>query len=173
MLITTMEEDNPDLQSLPVDFEQVAMVIEPNDHFSIIDDKAWADTIAPKHGFVRLGSQGRAFAISLYHQLHCVNAIRFSYTVARDGLVTDPEILKRKVGHDNHCFQFLRQSILCKADNSFVPMQTHRNVSLAAMGFGTTHRCRNWEQVKQFVVENDAKWRTVPLFNGTSGQHVG
>ena len=173
MLMATMEEDNPDLQSLPVDFEQVAMVIEPNDRFSIIDDKAWADTIAPKHGFVRLGSQGRAFAISLYHQLHCVNAIRFSYTVARDGLVTDPEILKKKVGHDNHCFQFLRQSILCKADNAFVPMQTHRNVSLAAMGFGTTQRCRNWEQVKQFVVENDAKWRTVPLFNGTSGQHVG
>ena len=168
-----MEEDNPYLESLPVDFEQVAITVEPNDRFSLVDDEAWADTIPPKHGFVRLGPEGRSFSISLYHQLHCVNSIRFSYTVARDGLVTDPEILRNKVSHDNHCFQFIRQSILCKADDSLVPMQTNPNVSLAAMGFGNTHRCRNWEQVRQFVFENDARWKDVPLFNETSGRHIG
>jgi Mycotoxin biosynthesis protein UstYa len=173
MLMTTMEEDDPHLEKLPVDFEQVGMSVEPNDRFSLIDDKAWANTLAPKRGFVRVGPEGRAFAISLYHQLHCVNAIRFSYTVARDGLVTDPEILKNKIGHDNHCFQFLRQSILCKADNALVPIQTNRNASLASMGFGNTHRCRNWEQVRQFVFDNVAEWKNVPLFNGTSGMHVG
>ena len=166
-----IEEDNPNLERLPVDFERVAMTIEPNNHFSLIDDKAWANTLPPKRGFIRLGSEGRSFGTAVYHQLHCVNAIRFSYTMARDGLVTDPEILKKKLGHDNHCFQFIRQSISCKADNSLVPMQ-HNNMSLAAMGFGNTRRCRNWEQVRRFVVENHAQWRDVPLFNGTSGRHV-
>jgi len=164
--------DNPYLEKLPVDFEKVAITVEPNDRFSLIDDKAWAATFPPKHGFSRLGPDGRAFAIALYHQLHCVNALRFSYTVARDGLVTDPEVLKNKVGHDNHCFQFLRQSIQCKADSSLVPILTNGNASLASMGFGITHRCRNWAQVKQFVYDNSVKWEGVQLFNGTSGRHV-
>ena len=167
-----MEEDDPHLERLPVDFEQVAITTESNDRFSVIDDKAWAHLFPPKRGFIRLGSKGRAFAIGLYHQLHCVNSLRFSYTIARDGLVTDPEVLRGKIGHDNHCFQFIRQSIQCKADNSLVPMQTNRNLSLAAMGFGSMHRCGNWEQVRRFVVENQAQWESVPLFNGTSGRHV-
>ena len=175
MLMTTMEVDNPALEKLPVDFQQVAMTVEPNDRFSesLINDKAWAATLLPRRGFSRLGPEGRAFAVALYHQLHCVNALRFSYTVARDGLVTDPEILKQKVGHDNHCFQFLRQSIQCKADNSLVPILTNRNASLASMGFGVTHRCRHWGQVKQFIYDNYDKWKGVPLYNGTSGKHVG
>ena len=172
-VLTVIEEDNPNLERLPVDFEHVAMTIEPNNHFSLIDDKAWANTLPPKRGFIRLGSEGRSFGTAVYHQLHCVNAIRFSYTMARDGLVTDPEILKKKLGHDNHCFQFIRQSISCKADNSLVPiMQRNSSMSLAAMGFGNTRRCRNWEQVRRFVVENHAQWEGVPLFNGTSGRHV-
>lgn len=171
-MLTAMKVDNPHLETLPVDFEQVAITVEPNDRFSLIDDEAWAATFPPKHGFSRLGPEGRAFAVALYHQLHCVNALRFSYTVARDGLVTDPEILRNKVDHDNHCFQFLRQSIQCRADNSLVPFPTNRNASLASMGFGITHRCRNWGQVKQFISDNAAKWEAVPLFNGTSGKHV-
>jgi hypothetical protein len=173
VLMATMEEDNPHLNRLPVDFEEVAITVEPNNRFSLIDDKAWAATLAPKRGFIRLGPEGRAFAVSLFHQLHCVNAIRFSYTVARDGLVTDPEILSHKIGHDNHCFQFLRQSILCKADTSLVPVPTNRNVSLASMGFGSTHRCRDWGRVRQFVFDNVAEWESVPLFNQTSGRHIG
>lgn len=173
LIATPMVEDNPDLERLPVDFEKVAITVEPNDRFSLIDDEAWANTIPAKHGFVRLGPEGRSFSLSFYHQLHCVNALRFSYTVARDGLITDPEILRSKIPHDNHCFQFIRQSILCKADNSLVPMQTSSNVSLARMGFGNTRQCRNWEQVRQFVLENDAKWEGTPYFNETSGKHVG
>ncbi|KDR84565.1 hypothetical protein GALMADRAFT_39005, partial [Galerina marginata CBS 339.88] len=106
-----------------------------------------------RRGFVRLGPKGRSFAPSLYHQLHCVNALRFSYTVARDGLLTDPDALKHKIPHDNHCFQFLRQSILCRADNSLVPAG-RSNVSLARAGFGVVHRCRNWVQIREFVLEN-------------------
>ena len=147
-MLTAMKVDDPHLEKLPVDFKQVAITIEPNDCFSLIDNEAWAATFLPKHGFSRLGPEGRAFAVALYHQLHCVNAHRFSYTIARDGLVTDPEILRKKVGHDNHCFQFLQQSIRCKADNSLMPIPINHNASLASMGFGITCRCRNWGQVK-------------------------
>ncbi|KAF8806053.1 hypothetical protein BYT27DRAFT_7242935 [Phlegmacium glaucopus] len=170
----TLEEDDPHLEKLPVDFEQVTVTIEPNDRFSLIDEKAWADTLAPKRGFIRLGPKGWSFAVGLYHQIHCVNALRFSYSVTRDGLVTDPQVLREGISHDNYCFQFIRQSIQCRADNTLVPIvQTNRaNVSVAAMGFGNMHRCRNWGDIRRFIVENQAKWDGAPLFNETSGRHV-
>ncbi|KDR77491.1 hypothetical protein GALMADRAFT_65711, partial [Galerina marginata CBS 339.88] len=125
--------------------------------FSLIDDEEWAETLPGKRGFVRLGPKGRPFGVALYHQLHCVNALRYAYTVARDGLVTDPEIMKSKFAHDNHCFQFLRQSILCGADNSLI-MVDQSNQSLSHAGFGAKHRCRNWAQLRRFVLDNQAKW---------------
>lgn len=127
-----------------------------------MDDTAWAETLPGKRGFVRLGPKGRSFAIALYHQIHCVNALRFSYTVARDGLVTDPDALKKKIPHDNHCFQFLRQSIMCRADNAIVPLRRN-TTSLAAQGFGTAHRCGNWADIRRFVLENDAFWNGKPF----------
>ncbi|KDR77495.1 hypothetical protein GALMADRAFT_39415, partial [Galerina marginata CBS 339.88] len=141
----------------PLGFQEVSMVIEENHQFSLVDDEKWAETLPGKRGFVRVGPKGRPFGVALYHQLHCVNALRFSYTVARDGLVTDPKILKSKLAHDNHCFQFLRQSILCKADDSLITSRSN-NQSLSQSGFGATHRCRNWAQLRQFVLENEAAW---------------
>ena len=43
-MLTAMEVDDPHLEKLPVDFEQVAITVEPNDRFSLIDDEAWAVT---------------------------------------------------------------------------------------------------------------------------------
>jgi len=110
-----------------------------------VDDTAWAETLPGKRGFVRLGPKGRSFAIALYHQIHCVNALRFSYTV-----------------DDNHCFQFLRQSIMCRADNAMVPLKRN-TTSLAAQGFGNAHRCGNWAEIRRFVLENDASWNGKPF----------
>lgn len=146
---------------LPGQYEEVSMIIQENRHFSIINDTAWASTLPGTRGFVRLGPKGRSYGISTYHQLHCINAIRFSYTVARAGLVTDPETLRAKIGHDNHCFQFVRQSIMCQADDTLIRLP--RNGSLSQVGFGVTHQCRNWAQVRNFVLQNSVKWGGVPF----------
>lgn len=160
-------EDDPFLERLPGSFEEVAMSVQENHRFSLIDDLAWAKTMPGHRGFVRLGPEGRSFGVAAYHQLHCINALRFSYTVARDGLVTDPAELSAKLGHDNHCFQFVRQAILCKADDALVPIDGS-NQTFASAGFGVTHRCRNWAQVRDFVLQNDAKWAGIP-YMGTEG----
>ncbi|KDR68913.1 hypothetical protein GALMADRAFT_1353340 [Galerina marginata CBS 339.88] len=154
-------EDNPHCERLPIRLQDVSMTVQENHQFSLIDDKAWAATLPGQRGFVRLGPKGRSFSLALYHQLHCVNAIRFSYTVARDGLITDPKVLKSKVGHDNHCFQFIRQNILCRADSTPITLSRH-NQTLSGAGFGARHRCKNWAQVREFVIENDVKWAGKP-----------
>lgn len=138
------------------------MTVQENHRFSLIDDTAWAETMPGHRGFVRLGREGRSFGVSAYHQLHCINALRFDYTVARDGLVTDAAALSAKLGHDSHCFQFVRQAILCKADDTLVPINNEGNQTLSSAGFGVTHRCRNWARVRDFVLQNDAKWAGIP-----------
>ncbi|KIJ30116.1 hypothetical protein M422DRAFT_96479, partial [Sphaerobolus stellatus SS14] len=145
-------DDIPD--RIPLDVQEAALVFKPNTRFSLVNDKSWSFMVASKEGFLRLGPNGRPFATSFNHQLHCVNAVRFDYTVARDGLVTDEKELKAKLGHINHCFQFLRQSILCKADNTLVPLEKY-NGSIVLNGFGgPPHRCRDWAQIRHFVENN-------------------
>lgn len=156
-----MADDVPD--QFPMDIQKATLVFEPNSRFSLIDDKAWAALFPPNKGFVRLGPNGRPFGTALYHQLHCVNGIRFDYTVARDGLVTDREVLKSKMGHINHCFQFLRQSIMCKADTTLIPLDRY-NGSVILNGFGgPPHRCRDWEQLRSYVEDNVRQWEGRPF----------
>jgi len=155
--------DNNIPDHLPVKFQEAAMIFEPNTRFSLTDDNAWAAMLATNEGFVRLGPNGLPFATALYHQLHCMNGIRFSHTIARDGLVTNEEILKAKLGHMNHCFQFLRQSIMCKADTTLIPL----NGSIALSGFDRQpHRCRDWTQIRQYVENNVAEWKGRPFLEG-------
>ncbi|KDR68071.1 hypothetical protein GALMADRAFT_78988, partial [Galerina marginata CBS 339.88] len=156
---------------LPGYFEEVSMVVQENHQFSLIDDKAWGNSLPDRRGFVRLGPKGRSFEISHFHRLHCINSIRFSYTLARDGFVKDPEALKSQIKHNNHCFQYLRQSILCRADSSLVPV-SDSNQTLSQAGFGVMHRCKNWSQVRKFVLQARARWNDVPYLieDSTTGK---
>ncbi|KAF8889851.1 hypothetical protein BD779DRAFT_1438908, partial [Infundibulicybe gibba] len=145
---------------LPGDYPPAAMVIRPTlDRYPLVDDKAWRSSLAPVRGFVRLGPKGRPLGTSLYHQLHCVNALRFAYTIARDGLVTDRKKLRHDLSHSNHCFQFLRQGILCSGDLTLIPLddEIRPNKTYRA------HRCRDWVKIREFVVQNVDVWRSIPL----------
>lgn len=86
----------------------------------------------------------------MYHQFHCLNALR--------GLIKDrSELSALRVGHANHCLNFLRQILLCNADMTLEPttptvvQQHHINV---VTGIGVTHQCRDWAQVREFAEGN-------------------
>ncbi|KAJ7187311.1 hypothetical protein C8R46DRAFT_287819 [Mycena filopes] len=125
-------------------------------HYPLTSDAAWASTVAPKRGFVRLGPAGAPTALATYHQLHCVNGIRFAYVAARDGLFRSAEARRGAFGHVNHCFDLLRQGVLCRADTTLT------RVGAEGEGGATTRRCRDWAQVRAFVDENHAFWEGVP-----------
>ena len=99
----------------------------------------------------------------------CANALRLSYTVARDGLVTDLEVLKGMI--TILLFQFILQEYPVQRP-PIISLSSKKIVmwSLAAIGFGNTHRCLNWHQQGRhaFLFE---KWEThrILLFNKTSG----
>ncbi|KAJ4473267.1 hypothetical protein C8J55DRAFT_562800 [Lentinula edodes] len=122
--------------------------------YPLTDDKKWASIVPPKHGFVRLGPLGTPFAIAMYHQLHCVNGIRFAYVAARDELFKHVKDREDAFQHVNHCFDIIRQSLLCKADTTLIPLGPDKQ---------HTRRCRDWTQVRGFVDDNHRFWADTPL----------
>ncbi|KAF7358520.1 hypothetical protein MVEN_00902900 [Mycena venus] len=150
---------------VPGYFRPAAMTFEaPDTQYPLDDDLKWGSIVAPKRGFIRHGSEGAPISISLYHQLHCVNGIRFAYVATRDGLFKTEKARAASFAHVNHCFDLLRQSLLCKADTTLIPV----NASSQA---GVTRRCRDWEQVRRFVDENHDFWRDIPyVYHPTDNQ---
>lgn len=129
------------------------------------DEDDWS-TIIPNHGFVLLDSSseeadesGRAFyAVSMYHQLHCLNGFRRLTVAAKNGTMT-----QHNVDHAVHCLSYLRQLLLCQADTALEPARLATTVSggktQAVYGEGTTHQCRDWTQVRAFVEKNYLLWK--------------
>ncbi|CAA7270031.1 unnamed protein product [Cyclocybe aegerita] len=146
-------DDTP--KELPGHYPDVAMFFDRKDrNYPLTSNDAWNTMIPPFLGQVRLGPKGRPYGISMYHQLHCLNSLRYTYMVARYNLEPDP-IAERSIAHTTHCFHVLRHSILCHADLTLVARNSTEE--------GESHRCRDWAQIRRFVEDNQAKWRDTPL----------
>ncbi|KAK8067395.1 hypothetical protein PG997_014142 [Apiospora hydei] len=61
--------------------------------------------------------------ISVFHEMHCLDSIRHLYYGHTEGFAEDPIINKAILapGHIDHCFDSLRQTLMCGADISPVP----------------------------------------------------
>ncbi|PCH39112.1 hypothetical protein WOLCODRAFT_84993 [Wolfiporia cocos MD-104 SS10] len=115
-------------------------------------DSDWENLLPSGDGFIYLPSDGEHYLLSHYHQLHCLRAIR-TYVLARDNL-TESAIV-----HVDHCLIYLRQMALCSADVTLEPashrqMTTDGRVVNTVTGVGITHRCKDWEQVRNYVEQN-------------------
>jgi len=129
---------------LPIELSEAAMEIKSS-VLDLTDDAQWAATVPPHQGRVRLGPSNRTFAVSMYHQLHCLNILRKVVVDARDNrtsgsgsdgpelaiisdhddqLVESGDRYQRQTArmamdtasHVEHCLPFLLQGLLCRAD---------------------------------------------------------
>ena len=55
--------------------------------------------------------------------------------------------------HTRHCFDYLRQGIICAADTALEPRDEQHS---GVQGWGVKHRCRNLEAVKEWA----ERWRS-------------
>ncbi|KAF8190957.1 hypothetical protein K438DRAFT_1762884 [Mycena galopus ATCC 62051] len=142
---------------VPAAFSPAEMRIQtPDLEYPVRNDRKWATIVPPQLGFIRLGPKGTSFSIAMFHQLHCVNGIRFAYRGARDGLFKTPEALQKSFGHANHCFDILRHGVLCRADTT-----------LARSGAGNAtavvrHCAADHAEVRNYVASNQDFWEGVP-----------
>ncbi|KAL0467405.1 hypothetical protein QR685DRAFT_556092 [Neurospora intermedia] len=118
------------------------------------------------------------YVISILHQLHCLNMIRYQYYVEKnknskpgmtmrkrdsldEELGPDPdEDFKWKV-HVEHCFEYLRQGISCGGDliiegNS--PIKVGKGHATSVTGWGVEHDCIDFDKLRQFQIEQEAKY---------------
>jgi hypothetical protein len=110
----------------------------------------WNAIRPPGKGFVFLGEEHFAFGVSMWHQMHCLNHIRATLVNGDDGS-----------DHTEHCFHYLRQSILCAADTTLEPGGTHMklaNGDTVAAGVETVHTCRDWRQVHDWLERQHENW---------------
>jgi hypothetical protein len=189
--------------SLPVTLRQAALTIEDTNRYALTSPYDWASLFPGGNGWVRLGPDGRRFAVSMYHQLHCLNAVRHALVQARRvaGLhlndsdssmsarsparpLLPPETPMQAFSHADHCFNYLRQTILCvplpleltcvfgdpfkltldrcAADTtieaSHFLLRPDGVNDTGASGIGMTHTCRDWTQLREFLQDNSEEW---------------
>ncbi|KAM0796195.1 hypothetical protein BDR22DRAFT_812455, partial [Usnea florida] len=143
-------------------------------------DVLW-DAIDPSRGFVAMDREWAAqrhwpvtmylpsdrskgvYLLEAYHQLHCLRIIRKTFWEA----VEQQPYTWPPSAHTDHCFDALRQWVVCNADNT--PLYTFGDNTA---GDGQLHRCRDWASLREFATQNTACHRDsvhpIPL-----GEHFG
>ncbi|KAF3911406.1 hypothetical protein ABW20_dc0103005 [Dactylellina cionopaga] len=125
-------------------------------------EKAWKDLIPNGRGFVSISkltkdskydipislleldtSNKGQFAVSAFHQLHCLHMVVSSYFAALGSHDHD-------VVHTKHCLEYLRNSVICAADSALEPWKKDLN---GVDGFRSPHMCRNFEGLFKWAEE--------------------
>ncbi|KAH8170642.1 hypothetical protein LIA77_09423 [Sarocladium implicatum] len=95
------------------------------------------------------------FTTSMTHQLHCLYSIIEAYSALK---MNDTSRLGEETPwHMTHCFDYLRQSIMCAGDVTLEGMQTtFPEGTNGSDGWDATHVCRDYNQVYTYLTRKRA-----------------
>jgi len=135
-------------------------------------DLLWRDLLPLGSGFVRVPyprrfdmpqsksieddpEEGEIYSLSITHQLHCLGVLR---DVIKKYEKKDKSRFAGS-GHEYHCIDYIRQSIICAGDTTLDFAEIVRAADgterrLGFTGSNSTHICRSWDAIKAFAVEN-------------------
>ncbi|KAF2846541.1 hypothetical protein T440DRAFT_405499 [Plenodomus tracheiphilus IPT5] len=89
---------------------------------------------------------GTVYTTSFTHQLHCLYAVVAVYS----GLKSNHELEEDHHWHMIHCFDYLRQTIMCTADMSLEGLETtFPDHNGGSDGWDSRHVCRDWGMVRE------------------------
>lgn len=143
------------------------MQVEESAHYALAaphaeDEWIWTGPIGD-HA-IRLGGDQRAFAIAMFHQLHCLRILRRS--LARgDYALLWPAAQE----HIHHCFNYVRQWTLCDADVT-LERGDFAERNFTAERVGAVHTCREWEPVYDMVDDAWDVWEEYRIAHGVPPQ---
>jgi len=137
----------------------------------IFGDKLWKEMMPIGAGFVRVPNprqydmpaskpmlddpeDAEIYSISMTHQLHCLAVLRH---VIREYAKGNKSRFAG-AGHEYHCLDYIRQSILCAGDTTLDYAEMSDGYGLAGSGgfsgAGSKHQCRDWNAIRDFMIEN-------------------
>ncbi|KAF7966830.1 hypothetical protein HWV62_11554 [Athelia sp. TMB] len=139
---TYLDGDWPSELDLPTPLRTVHMAFNDSEpYMDIYDPDAgpiWDANLPAGRGYIKLGQHPELFGVTMFHQMHCLVRLRAVFAGDKD-----------ESGHVKHCFNYLRQAILCNADITLEPGKTvvedHHTAVMG--GYDTIHKCRDWTQV--------------------------
>lgn len=145
-------DDYPRTWPLPA-LRTVQLSHEDSFHYALDTELGIAEWNAtlPKGGTVlRLGPDHRAFTLSMFHQLRCLN-------IVRDTLVTLYHDRSTDVGHKRmrmaeHCMNYLRQTVICRADLRLESVRASSGPQVTVSDI--THTCKDWTAVYRAAEDN-------------------
>lgn len=90
------------------------------------------------------------YVVDGFHQLHCLMSIRDTVAELLEG--GGVENRTHTLHHLNHCYDALRQAIICRADDTplYVPKQTF------FAGDGQQRHCKSWQSLEDWVIRHTA-----------------
>ncbi|KAM7190178.1 protein of unknown function (DUF3328) domain containing protein [Rhypophila sp. PSN 637] len=110
---------------------------------------------------------GYMVTLAVFHDLHCVKALRQSFYREHYWANLTEQQLALKAEHVEHCLEVLRQSSMCRGDVSVIPSVWEYNIRDGGDGSllgpsirdgRAVHRCVNWDRLHDW-----AKSRRVDL----------
>ncbi|KAM3415307.1 hypothetical protein BST61_g8836 [Cercospora zeina] len=134
---------------------------------------AWSELMPPGDGFVvvenprsynlppgKNSRYGEVYDISMWHQLHCLLHMR-TYMSSMHSFLNQTEnlpqfyevVLAPQLDHILHCFDYLRQAVMCAGDMTLEwPRTEPDGRRFAVDGWGVKHEhCRSWDVMTNFV----------------------
>ncbi|KAF8193012.1 hypothetical protein BJ912DRAFT_1031235 [Pholiota molesta] len=93
-------------------------------------------------GRTHLGDMRRSFLLTFYHQLHCIVELRAALVDRNDKWATPH--------HVNHCMQYLRQTLLCQA-NDMLEEGDFMERTFEIDRLGPELECYDWTSIYQEV----------------------
>jgi hypothetical protein len=107
----------------------------------IPDPEAYHDLPTP----IIWGPNQTVFTTSMTHQLHCLYAVVEVYS----GLTSNTPLPEDHHWHMIHCFDYMRQAIMCSADMSLEGLETtFPDHNGGSDGWDSLHVCRDYDAVK-------------------------
>ncbi|CEJ81060.1 hypothetical protein VHEMI01211 [[Torrubiella] hemipterigena] len=106
--------------------------------------------------------------IEAFHQLHCLNMVRKALHVDYYGInEEDPHPHKM---HIEHCIDALRESIMCRAELTFIPMEFNTKYRTGRPAFvAKEHTCRNFEKILDWAHQYPINETLYVLDDGSEG----
>ncbi|KAI0098116.1 hypothetical protein F4776DRAFT_532112 [Hypoxylon sp. NC0597] len=90
------------------------------------------------------------FCVAAFHQLHCLFLIYTDFRRALGGELAHVDAHSLHDTHSLHCFDYLRESIICAADSALEPFRSPFDGGTQGNGvdgFGSVHQCRDFKQL--------------------------
>lgn len=91
--------------------------------------------------------------LDVFHQLHCLNLLR---KLVYPAVFPEhqPHATEDSVDHLEHCYDQLRQSLMCHSDLATIYWQWEPDERRSYGNLKTTHTCKDFGKVRQWALEN-------------------